>query len=521
MITPIPKALVVVGLAFILCSIAQAQSFLAWKGLKPGSRPVGYREVVTADNARTLGAPYDYFGRARPGFGSRPLLIALWYPARSANEGATMRWEDYLTGLAWVGAEDAAKTAAEELRFIQTVTPNASPMVPATFAAFRSERVHARRGAAPAAQRCPVIIYAAGGGYPATDNSVLCEYLASHGYIVIATPPIGADSRELGDTVDDFEAGARDLEFLVGYALSLPQADPERMAAIGFSWGGIPSGMLALRNPRIKALVSLDGTLRDRRSLPLLKAIAGFDARRLRVPVLSLTPEPATRLMDDNSFFEAAAHAELTAVTFPHLEHHDFASFSALLRRAAEPGRGRDWRLANASYESACRIVLGFLNTHLRAEKAPLVEPEKLARITVRPAKKAPPTPRDFRELLAAEGPKRAMELVRLAQREFPDTLASFEGALNLAGYNLIGRGEYAAAIDLLKSSAAHFPTSINAYDLLGEAHVSLKEWNDAERCYLTARQLNEKRDVPEERKAFYRKHVEESLAKIRAGRGH
>src|SRR5580704_18304298 len=43
----------------------------------------------------------------------------------------------------------------------------------------------------------PVVIYAPSLNAPATENIELCEYLASNGYIVMASPSMGAASRTM------------------------------------------------------------------------------------------------------------------------------------------------------------------------------------------------------------------------------------------------------------------------------------------------------------------------------------
>jgi len=55
-------------------------------------------------------------------------------------------------------------------------------------------------------------------------------------------------------------AQASDVSFLISYAASLPDTDMTRLAAMGFSWGGLADLFAASRDKRIKALVSLDGS---------------------------------------------------------------------------------------------------------------------------------------------------------------------------------------------------------------------------------------------------------------------
>lgn len=96
----------------------------------------------------------------------------------------------------------------------------------------------------------------------AHENLDLCEYLASHGYVVIASPSLGARSAMMTDDIEGVEAQAADIAFLANYAQTLPQADIGNMAAAGFSWGGMANVFAAARSSRFKTLVSLDGSIR-------------------------------------------------------------------------------------------------------------------------------------------------------------------------------------------------------------------------------------------------------------------
>src|SRR5205085_1762491 len=90
----------------------------------------------------------------------------------------------------------------------------------------------------------------------------LCEYLASHGYVVIASPSVGRTTRSMTSDLEGAEAQAADIEFLIGYAHALPQADTTHIAVIGYSWGGLSNVLAAAKDSRIDAVVSLDGSLR-------------------------------------------------------------------------------------------------------------------------------------------------------------------------------------------------------------------------------------------------------------------
>jgi len=74
--------------------------------------------------------------------------------------------------------------------------------------------LQAVRDAPLAPGRFPVVIYAPGCSNPSWDNADLCEYLASHGYVVIAGPSLGAESREMTMDLTGASTQARDISFL-------------------------------------------------------------------------------------------------------------------------------------------------------------------------------------------------------------------------------------------------------------------------------------------------------------------
>lgn len=506
-----------------------AQSFLAWKGLTPGPYAVGFTTATVVDATRTIAAPKDYLGRPHPGYGQRPIHIAIWQPAESPTSGVAMTWGDYLPLLAWDTApqlEGAARREAAELQYIQTVTPLAGPADPGAMERLLGERVWARRDTRTAPGRFPALIYAPGMGYPAFDNSVLCEYLASHGYVVVASPSIGPNAGRMPGSAAGLEAQTRDLEFLVGFVQGLPQVDPERIGTAGFSWGGLSSVLLALRNARVRAVVSLDGVIRETESLALARTFPDFRPERLRVPILVFTPtaDRSTPGFADESALEQVRFAEVTRAAVPGSDHHDFGSMSSLLRRASQPGKGRNWAPATAGYEAICKLTLEFLDVHVKGGGAAALRPGtdawKLCNVSTRKAEKAPPTAAELGEIIETDGPARAADLVRTAVKEHPDVVPALGAAVNQAGYELLFAGRTRDATMVLAVGVEMAPESFDASDSLGEAYLAAGELEEARACALDVkRKLESARDVSPEIRARYVARADRALAAIEARR--
>ena len=144
------------------------------------------------------------------------------------------------------------------------------------------------------------MIYAPSDSSVSWENADLCEYLASHGYIVLASPSMGVSTRNMTDDLDGINAQARDISFLVTYAGSLQDADPSKVAVVSWSWGSGSSLFAAARDSRIDALVSLDGSFRIYKGL--VKMAGDVHPERMTLPLLFFTSEDPNLIQDIDRF---------------------------------------------------------------------------------------------------------------------------------------------------------------------------------------------------------------------------
>jgi tetratricopeptide (TPR) repeat protein len=248
-----------------------------------------------------------------------------------------------------------------------------------------------------------------------------------------------------------------------------------------------------------------------------------FRPERLRAPLLWIACAPANSLpgFGEGSFQEKAVYSERVKAVFPGLEHHDFSSMSSLQRRRAQ-GAATDWSSATASYEAACRIILGFLESRLNGVPRRLdLEPEALCKVTFRPARKAAPSALDFRETLLKDGLSKAAELIRIIQKGYPEDLPALEAPMTAAAYEVLGAGRAKTAIGVFALTVETYPDSFNASDSLGEAYLAEGSLEEAQRCYAEARsKLEHDPRLPVEQRAEQRARIDKILADIRVKQG-
>jgi hypothetical protein len=167
---------------------AAAQAPPLWGKLSPGPHAVGFRTVWHLDYSRRYNTTFADQTTYATGKAPRPILINIWYPAKAAGNGKTMRHRDYLDVRS---AEPLlAKFSGALADYVLGVYTQDLQGKPDNGPVDRGKRLLDEllntptpcvRNAAAAEGQFPLVIYHAGAGSTFDDNSVLCEFLASHG----------------------------------------------------------------------------------------------------------------------------------------------------------------------------------------------------------------------------------------------------------------------------------------------------------------------------------------------------
>jgi hypothetical protein len=248
---PFPVALIVFSALGLTVAGAQAEPQFQFRFTEqPAAYAVGLKVVEQYDVSRVFEIASDEPGKAASTEGRRPLQMLVWYPAQKSSD-RIMTFGDYAA-------------------LIKTETVFGKPVEGGKSQAFVEKYMHgvtalhasAIRNVAMQPGHFPLVIYAPSLNAPATENIELCEYLASHGFVVMASPSMGAKSRTMTVDLAGANAEAQDVLFLIDFAKTLPDTDMSEVAAIGYSWGGMAVLFDAARDKRIRALVSLDDSFR-------------------------------------------------------------------------------------------------------------------------------------------------------------------------------------------------------------------------------------------------------------------
>jgi dienelactone hydrolase len=259
---------------------------------KQGPHAVGLKVVEQYDHSRIFQPLIDELGQPYRGERARPLQTLIWYPAqKSASAPVTVG--DY------VALQSTQTSFGKSRQPTGTYEWFLAGMKPAS-----AMQMWAVRDAPLASGPFPVVIYAPSFSSPAWENADLCEYLASYGYVVIASPGIGVTHESTHDLAG-VDAQARDISFLIGYAQTLSNTDMSEVGVVGFSWGGISNLFAAARDNRILALVALDGSMRY---FPgLVKQAGDVHPDQMTIPLLFFKGEVS---LEDQARLDSIFHSE-------------------------------------------------------------------------------------------------------------------------------------------------------------------------------------------------------------------
>ena len=472
-------------LVFFQAYILFGQTSLEEIGLNHGSYAVGFKHYTAIDSTRTYQIKNDFNNH----YGYRPIPISMWYPATieaKREKGLTVL--DYLKILKeeeeWENLPD--HFLLDWFPYLWNTPQNQAHL---------SENANAVFNAGLLDGKFPVVVYAPSYQASSIENFALCEQLASHGFVVISSPSRGTNSRELeGGTTKDMETQAQDLAFLLGEIGKYKNVDPERIALMGFSFGGLSSAITVMKNKNIRAMVSLDGT--ERYNYGVLEGSPYFDLDRFTIPYVHFAQKdiPDEVLQRDNipeglnykfQLFDSLTNSNAYRYKFHDLTHAHFSSYGVLFANRDVQQDKSDAKIM-ASYRLLCQHVLQFLNASLKNQGSAKIflgnEPEKNGHskaLLSRKTKKAIPQPfdyKDFNDLALEQGYQNLVSLYTTTKLAHPN-LTLQEGMLNTLGLRLsFNPQKIQQGINVFLLALHIYPKSANLYDSLAEAYLYNKE---------------------------------------------
>lgn len=351
----------------LYAATAFAQTPALWNGLSQGPHAVGFKFERQFDHARPYQNEHDEQGQLIK-TRARPMQMFIWYPAEARRNAKPMRYAEYLylndtDSEPWQWREEHKQAVLQNYaQELEVFGGNVQPLLATETAALKDAQ--AARG------KFPLVIFGAGGGTGGHVYSVLCEYLASHGYIAIAHTALGLQKGERWPfDMRGIETQMRDLNFILNYAYRLPNVDANKLALASWSVGGVAQALLQMQNADIDALLSLDGATGYEYGRDLMRQSPWFDLKKMNVPYLHMHGElpPRYNVPKNFEYYDSLSVADAYVLSFKKLLHADFvASYGLVAHTFVKSERSAE---AIASYKVVCQVALNFLNAYLKGDQ--------------------------------------------------------------------------------------------------------------------------------------------------------
>ncbi|MEO8664056.1 MAG: prolyl oligopeptidase family serine peptidase [Ignavibacteria bacterium] len=306
-------------------------------------------------------SPFDSLDKPKTLY--RPIRLTIWYPAEKGQTDF-MKFENYINPEApdkyfeklnevmntydmwsYNGMFDKNKTIIDSLFNLETN---------ATFNAKEMDG------------KFPVVLYCCGWFSRSPDNSFMAEYLASLGYIVITVPQLGTGSTifDFKVTEDRLYTQVQDMKFALDAAVKLNNADPDNIAVMGFSIGGIVQLWLSQLDDRVKALIALDGSFMFKEWEELSKK--GIIKEKKNFPILSLYrghEKLASNISTD--FYKSLPSVNKILIAIPKATHGEFSDEAYLYSKLNYPWKHSEYNNLDEAlncYISVIKTSAAFLD---------------------------------------------------------------------------------------------------------------------------------------------------------------
>lgn len=492
------RKLTIIAILLFQINLAFGQTSLKEIDLNYGKYQVGFKHYTMVDSTRTYQIKNEFNNQLI----NRPIPISIWYPAKiqSAKPLTILNYLEVLK------EEEEWKNLPnvfllDWFSYLWNTPQNKAHL---------SEKVMAVSNAPFLSGKYPVVIYAPSYEASSIENFALFEYLASNGFIVISSPSRGTYSKRLeGGTSRDVATQSKDVSFLLKEIYKYRNINTDKIALMGFSFGGMSNIITAIKNGNIDAIVSLDGT--ERYNYQMLEKSPYFNLKKLTIPYIHFAQKniPKEVLISDKipealnykfQLYDSLKYNNVYSYKFHDLTHSNFSSFGVLFTQRDKRQDKSDAKIM-ASYKLLSEHALQFLNATLKNDNNALSfienSPDKNGFSENMISKKmkkgvvASFNYKDFNDLAGKQGYQDLISLYDKTKLKHPN-LQLQEGMLNTLGLRLsFDPSRMKQGIQVFLLALHIYPKSANLYDSLAEAYLYQKDTKNAVLNFKKSLELN------------------------------
>ncbi|MDA3928448.1 MAG: hypothetical protein PF541_05775 [Prolixibacteraceae bacterium] len=454
------------------------------RNLVKGSDQIGFKFYETYDTSRSYVVNNDTI--------ARPLLIHFWYPSNEKNQKDSYSFKNYIDLISL--REDFNKPSSE-------VDENSNNFINA-YAGFAKQHlgvdtsltterilafpVAAKYGIALAKPKknFPLIIYAPSNSKSAVQNHLLCEYLASHGFMVISVGSAGDNSLNRKNDEKSIMAQVNDMEYMLNYLEDSLKIKYTGLGLMGFSSGGLATAIFQMKNEKVNAVFSMDGG-HEYGAYITLSRIEDFDLKKTNVPYCLLVNNYEN--FSIYPYYNSIVSKEKKMFRMPYIDHNGFVSFWRFFDLCSAHNSISKFC---TSYDYISSAALTFFNAYLKPNHEANDKSELIFKTNeyINSISSDNSIIAQLGNIILSDGVDAANEFLNSNQEVF----IKKENEINILS-KMFRDPDVDAAIQLLLFNAKKHPGSWQAQFELGFTYKLKEELSLAKKHLLKARELNPK----------------------------
>ncbi len=327
--------------------------------LEKGPYDVCFKTFETYDESRQYILGQDTI--------SRPMLIHFWYPSPEKIKDSGLAFKDYIDLIAL--RENFSRVSSEvnesSFNFVSAYSGFAKQAfgldTSITTQQILDCPVSSKSGAANiVAGGFPLIIYAPSNSKSSVQNHMICEYLASHGFMILSVGSAGPFSLQRPDLQNSTMAQVEDMEFILRYFENNIDAGYTNLGLFGFSSGSQATAIFQMRNKKVKAVFSMDGGHEYGAYMALFE-MKDFDLKKTNAPYCLVVNNYEN--FSIYPYYNSIRTADKQIFRMPYLDHNGFVSYWRFFDSCSgDPVSNK----TSISYDYICDCALGFFNKYLK-----------------------------------------------------------------------------------------------------------------------------------------------------------
>lgn len=341
---------------------------LMWGELSPGAYEVGFRVSTFFDTTRQEATLSEK---------GRPVEIMIWYPTKLSAKSPRLTLKDYLLLVPELKRDGSPTHIRKWLS--GAISGDTLGVSSDTLDRMIATKMQAMPDAPIADEKFPFILWTMRHN-TMVAQSTLCEYLASHGYVVGYARyggerlPLPWQMQTATEKLDVFNTHLDDLNFALQCMANEPDVIPNSAAVITWSYAAEFAPVMQLNNAGIELVIGLSSNPLS--SFGLYQGNAAgvhLKPERLSVPYVVMSEEIG---FDGNKRSAPVILDQLPAdahyLSFRDLAHGNFNMLEGMLPALFGVSKVQSWSnagdAAQLGYEAISRYTLCFLDLYLKKD---------------------------------------------------------------------------------------------------------------------------------------------------------